>query len=136
MKSGESESSNSSILYKLWVLIQIPPLFIYYTILRPTAFYFKDLIAEQSGSIRYEKPQREQSQSGYIKKAFIIQSVIILLKTIIRYIIQYWWVVLTLFIIWLILDIGWIPAIESVAGWTFLWIIYKALKGLIKGINQ
>jgi len=93
-------------------------------------------MAEQNGNIRYKKPQREQSQSGYIKKAFIIQSVIILLRAIIRYIIQYWWVVLTLFIIWLILDIGWLPAIESVAGWIFLWVIYKVVKGLIKGINQ
>ena len=94
------------------------------------------MIAEQSGSIRYEKPKREQSQSGYIKKAFVIQSVIVLLNTLIRYIIQYWWVVATLFIIWLILDIGLLPAIESVAGWIFLWVIYKAVKGLIKGINQ
>jgi len=94
MPKLKSESDKSSVLYKLWVLIQIPPLFIYYTILQPLTFYFKDLIAEQSGSIRYEKPQRAQSQSGYIKKAFVIQSVIILLKTIIRYIIQYWWMVL------------------------------------------
>jgi len=136
MKSGKSESSNSSIRYKLWVLIQIPLLFIYYTLLRPVSFYFKDLIAEQSGSISYKKPQTAHAQSSDFKKAFIFQSVIILLKTIIRYIIQYWWVVLTLFIIWLILDIGLLPAIESVAGWIFLWVIYKVVRGLIKGINQ
>ena len=131
-----NDTPKTSLLYKLWVIMQIPPLFIYYTLLQPLTFYFKDLIAEQSGTIRQKNIQRKQSQSDEFKKAFIFQSLIILLRAIIRYIIQYWWVILSLFIIWLILDIGWLPAIESVAGWIFLWVIYTALKGLIKGINQ
>jgi hypothetical protein len=129
MSSQKNKSLHTSWFYKLWVLIQIPPLFIYYTLLQPLTFYFKDLIAEQNGSIRYENTRREHSQIDEFKKAFISQSVIILLRTIIRYIIQYWWVVTILFILWLILDIGWLPAIESVAGWIFLWVIYKVVKG-------
>jgi hypothetical protein len=136
MKSIKDEPYNTSWIYKLWVIIQIPPLFIYYTILRPTAFYFKDLIAEQNGSIRYKNSQRAHSQSGDFKKVFISQTVIILSKTFIRYLIKYWWVVAIIFIIWLILDISLLPAIESVGGWIFLWVIYKAVKSLIKGINQ
>ncbi len=136
MAIQRKDTAKTSWFYKLWVLIQIPPLFIYYTILKPIGFYFKDLIAEQSSNIKYEKTQRVNSQTSHIKKAFVVQSVIIISKTIIRYLIHYWWVAAILVVIWLIINIGLLPAIESLGGWIFLWIIYKVLKGLIKGIYQ
>jgi len=136
MEAKQSKSSNTSWLYKLWVILCVVCLYIYYTLLQPAASYLKRLIADQKGGIQYREATRELSQFPTIKKAFILQSIIVMLLALIRYMIRYWWLLAILFLAWLALDIGIIPAIECIGLWFVVWVAYITRKSFIKGINQ
>jgi hypothetical protein len=136
METKQNKSSNASWLYKLWVILRVVCLYVYYTLLQPAANYFRRLIADQKGDIRYREATVERPQPPTIKKAFIIQSIIVMLLSLIRYMIRYWWLLAILFFAWLAFDIGILPAIECIGLWFVLWVAYITRKSFIKGINQ
>lgn len=131
MKSQKDRPSNISWLYKLGVIMLIPWLLIYYSILQPIAIYFKELIAEQNGSIRIG-PTRERPLHSSIRKSFILKAAKILTIKLIKYLILFWWLIAALFIVWLVFAIGILPAIENIVIWLIIWFFYKAIKGFIK----
>jgi len=138
MEAKQNKFSNTSWLYKLWVILRIICLFVYYTILQPIGIYCKDLIAEQSGSIRYKdiEPIREGSQRSTIRKFFIIQSTIVLAQTLVKHLKRYKWIVAISFFGWLAFVISILLAIEAVALWFVIWIFYITIKSFLKGVNQ
>jgi hypothetical protein len=113
----------------------IPWLFVYYTILQPIAINFKELIAEQNGSIRIG-PNSERPLHSSIRKFFIIEAAKILTLKLINYLKRYRWLIAALIIVWLAFAIGILPAIEDIVIWFIIWFVYITVKSFIKGINQ
>lgn len=133
MESQEKRRLNKSWPYRLLVITLIPLLFIYYTLLQPIAIYFKDLLAEQDGSLRQRQPARRDPN---VQKAFIKDATTILANKLTKVVQRYWWLIAALLFLWLTFDIGIEYAAADFALWFMIWILFCAAKSFIKAVNQ
>lgn len=132
MESQKENPSNTSWLYRLLVIILIPFLYIYYAILQPIGIYFKELVAEQGGSLRQRQAVRRPAN---VKRAFVIDAAAILALTLARYLHKYWWLAAALFFLWLGYVNGFGSAVADFALWFMIWIVYITIRSFIKGVN-
>jgi len=131
-----NKASTTTWAYKLLVIVIIPFLYAYYIILQPLSIYFRNLIAEQNGSISHHEPTIKSSESTASRKAFVKRSTTVLAEHLILWLYRYKWYVLVLLVACLALIIGIIPTIECIILWLVAWICYTAIASFLKGINQ